>query len=182
MPRGGWRRSTAPLADLIVEDLTGQGITLGSLITKMTIVQLVHYFGCLPCQEWLIELDKARPQFAEFGVDAIAIGGSADYQAKWLRAEKGVATPLFLDPTGAVREKLGIRDLIFGMLSLRGAASYLHAMANGLRLQRPTRDAFRSPGVVILDNEARAIWIFEGTRLGDYPSIPSAIQKIGDLQ
>jgi len=182
MARGGWRRSTTPLSDLVVENPVGQEITLGSLITKMTIVQMVRYFGCLPCQEWLIELDKTRPQLAELGVDAIAIGGSADYQAKWLHSAKGVAMPLLLDPTGAVREELDVRDLTFGMLSPRGAASYLHAVANGFRLQRPTRDAFRSPGVVILDNQARAIWIFEGTRLGDYPSISSVIQKIGDLQ
>ncbi len=182
MPRGGWRRSTTPLSDLVIENLDSQEIPLGSLITKTTIVQMVRYFGCLPCQEWLVELDKTQPQLAELGVDAIAIGGSADYQAKWLRAVKGVTIPLLLDPTGSVREKLAVRDLTFGMLSPRGVASYLHALANGFRMQRPTRDAFRSPGVAIVDNEAKVIWIFEGTRLGDYPSISSVIQKIGDLQ
>jgi hypothetical protein len=27
---------------------------------QFTVVQLVRYFGCLPCQEWLIELDRGR--------------------------------------------------------------------------------------------------------------------------
>lgn len=41
---------------------TSATTTLGEALThQLTIVQLVRYFGSLPCQEWLVELEHRRP-------------------------------------------------------------------------------------------------------------------------
>ncbi len=48
--------------DLQLADPEGRPVTFGeALIADLTVVQLVRYFGCLPCQEWLVELDRAVP-------------------------------------------------------------------------------------------------------------------------
>lgn len=74
------------------------------------------------------------------GVGAVAVGGSADYQAIWLREEKGVQMPLLLDPEHRSREHVGA-DKPPGrrMADPRGAAAY-RTLAHGFRPQTVTRD------------------------------------------
>jgi len=82
--------SVVPL-DLSLSTPDGASVSLGEVLTRpLTVVQLVRYFGCLPCQEWLINLDRVAGELARKEVGAIAIGGSAGYQAVWLREERGV--------------------------------------------------------------------------------------------
>ena len=45
---------------------------------------------------------------SEHGVSVAAVGGSADYQARWLRDEQGVGVPLFLDPDHQFRSAVGL--------------------------------------------------------------------------
>ncbi len=91
------RSASVPL-DLPLHDPAGETVTLGSVLShRLTVVQLVRYFGCLPCQEWLLGLNAAAGRLADRDIGAVAIGGSADYQAIWLRDEKGVRLPLLLD-------------------------------------------------------------------------------------
>jgi hypothetical protein len=77
----------------------------------------VRYFGCLPCQDWLLKLSQATPSLTSLDASAIAVGGSADYQARWLRDEWGVQMPLVLDPQHRFRtaveatKPLGVRML-----------------------------------------------------------------------
>jgi len=86
-------------ADLTVITPEGDPVPVANPVTgRLLVVQLVRYFGCLPCQDWLLQLDQLAPSLSECGVSAAAIGGSADYQARWLRDEQGVGVPLFLDP------------------------------------------------------------------------------------
>jgi hypothetical protein len=132
---------------------------------------MVRYFGCLPCQEWLIELDGLSTHLADLGARVGAVGGSADYQARWLAAERGVSIPLLLDPDQRVRDAVGLqRTLGWRMLDPRGLASYARSVSHGYRPQQITRDTVRSPGVVILDPALVPRWRSEGRRIGDYPS------------
>lgn len=90
--------------DLELRTPAGEPARLGDHLTApVTVVQLVRYFGCLPCQEWLIDLDRAA---AAENLGALAIGGSADYQATWLKEERGVRMPLLLDPDHRFREQV----------------------------------------------------------------------------
>jgi peroxiredoxin len=81
----------------------GTAASLAVFAGPLLVVQLVRYFGCLPCQQGLIDLDRAAHEITLLGAVAVAVGGSADYQARWLRHERGVKIPLLLDPAQRLR-------------------------------------------------------------------------------
>lgn len=147
------------------------------------VVQLVRYFGCLPCQEWLIGLDQLSADLDELGADAAAVGGSADYQAAWLRDERGVTMPLYLDPQHVFRHAVEMeKPLGWRMANPRGAAAYVRSLRHGYAPQKVTKDTVRSPGVVIIDSEHRVVWRYEGTRIGDYPEHSVVLDAVRVLQ
>lgn len=145
-------------------------VRLGDYLTaRGTVVPLVRYFGCLPCQECLVELDRAA---AMEKVGALAVGGSADYPAVWLQQERGVRIPLLLDPEHRFRDYVGAaKSLGRRMADPRGAAAYVRSLRHGFKPQAVTRDTVRSPGVVVLDRDGRVRWRYIGSRIGDYPPI-----------
>lgn len=142
------------------------------LAHDLTVIQLVRYFGCLPCQEWLVELDDISGRLNTRNVGTAAIGGSADYQAKWLRDERGITTPLLVDPHQKFREAIDASaPLGLRMLDPRGAVAYGRSLKHGYRPQSVTKDTVRSPGVVILDRGGDVRWRFIGRRIGHYPTL-----------
>ena len=90
------------LPDDLIPLLTASGrtTTLAVYSGRTLVVQLVRYFGCLPRQEYLRELDRRKAELEAMGAVAVAVGSSADYQSRQLR-ESGIAMPLLLDPDGA---------------------------------------------------------------------------------
>lgn len=177
--------TTSPVpTDLTLTDPDGRLVQLGDLLAgnRFTVVQLVRYFGCLPCQEWCVDLDAQASRLADFGVGAAAVGGSADYQALWLRDEKGVSMPLLLDPGHQFREAVGAAaSLGVRMLNPRGAAAYVGSLRRGYRPQTITRDTVRSPGVVILDGSGSIHWQHIGKRIGDYPRVEQVVAAAASL-
>ena len=166
------------IPDIALLDPAGQSTTLRSYPSPILVVQLVRYFGCLPCQQWLLELDGSAERLARSGAQPVAVGGSADYQARWLRDDKGVRMPLFLDPDQALRDALQIGTLGARLLDPRGLGSYARALRHGLRPQAITRDTVQAPGVVILDRQRTVIWRHVGKRIGDYPPVSSVIEAV----
>ena len=165
--------------DLSLSTPEGAPVDASVLVPEgLVVVQLVRYFGCLPCQDWLLQLDGAAPALAEHGVSVAAIGGSADYQAQWLRDERGVSTPLFLDADHSFRaavsaeKKLGLK-----LLDPKGAAAYGRSLRKGFRPQKITRDTVQAPGVVILDRDLTVQWQHIGQRIGDYPPLAD-VQRV----
>lgn len=151
----------------------GEATPLSTVLDhRLLVVQLVRYFGCLPCQEWLTDLDAASERLAGHDVGVTAIGGSADYQAQWLRDERGVRMPLLLDPDQRFRDAVGAdQPLGIRLLNPRGAAAYARSLRHGFRPQKITRDTVQAPGVVILDRFGNVCWQHVGTRIGDYPDL-----------
>ncbi len=160
-----------------LHDPDGQPVPFSELSADPLVVILVRYFGCLPCQAYLQDVDAARERFpAEARV--VAIGGSADYQARWLRDTQGIDTPLLLDPDQQIRAIAELGDLTRRqLLSPRGAANYVQAMRRGLRPQKITRDTVRSPGVAVFDSDLQVTWTYQGRRLGDYPNVDEVVQQ-----
>lgn len=178
-----------PTAAVVPLDLTlstpeGAPAVLASVLGhRLTVVHLVRYFGCLPCQEWLVGLDRAAAELGRQDVGAIVVGGSAAYQAQWLREEKGVGLPMLLDPEHRFRDHVGASDpLGWRLLDPRGAAAYTRSLVNGFRPQHITRDTVRSPGVVVLDRTGTVRWRHVGTRIGHYPALDdvrAAVNRLG---
>ncbi len=175
--------STVP-PDLTLTDPEGGSVRLGDLLSanRFTVIQLVRYFGCLPCQEWCVELDVQAAGLADSDLGVAAVGGSADYQAQWLRDEKGVSMPLLLDTDHQFREAVGAAaPLGVRMLNPRGAAAYVGSLRRGYRPQAITRDTVRSPGVVILDGSGLIRWQHIGKRIGDYPPVEQVLAAAATL-
>lgn len=177
-------KTTHVPTDLPLADPEGVPVLLREVLAghRLTVIQLVRYFGCLPCQEWCVELDRSSSALEAQGVGVAAVGGSADYQAQWLREEKGVAMPLLLDPEHVFREAVGAAaPLGMRMLNPRGAAAYVGSLRRGYRPQSITRDTVRSPGVVILDAAGELRWQHIGTRIGDYPPVDEVVAAASAL-
>jgi peroxiredoxin len=175
--------TTAPL-DLPLLTADGEATTLGAQLTQpLTIVQLVRYYGCLPCQEWAVEIDKRTDELAARGIGVVAVGGGADYQAQYLRDERGIRLPLLLDPDQGLRDAVGaMKPLVLGMIDPRSGLAYLGAMRRGYRQESlPSKDAVRSPGIVVLDRSGTVVWQHVGTYVGDYPSVDATLATVSAL-
>lgn len=166
-------------AAIELTDPDGSSVRLADLAADPLVVILVRYFGCLPCQAFVQDVDAARDRFAP-GARVVAVGGSADYQAQWLRDTKGVQMPLLLDPDQQVRHLAELGNLSARqMLSPRGGLNYIRAMRRGLRPQKITKDTVRSPGVALLGPDLAVRWTYEGKMLGDYPSVDELLSRAG---
>ncbi len=166
------------ISDIALTDPDGNPATLGEFGADPLVVLLVRYFGCLPCQEFVRDLDGEIDRFP-VGTRVIAVGGSADHQARWLRDTKGVEMPLLLDPDQEVRAVAGVGDLSARqMSSLGGASNYVKSLVRGFRPQVPTVDATKAPGIVVFDSEFNVTWVHHGEMLGDYPSVDDLIDKV----
>ena len=170
--------------DLTLADPDGRPVRLGDLVStnRLTVIQLVRYFGCLPCQEWCVDLDVQVARLSEPAIGAAAIGGSADYQARWLRDEKGVSMPLLLDAGHRFRDAVGAAaPLGVRILNPRGVAAYVGSFRRGYRPQSITRDTVRSPGVVIVDSSGTVRWQHVGKRIGDSPPVARVLDAAAKL-
>ncbi len=73
--------SSGTTASIALADAYGEPTTMGAFHADPLVVILVRYFGCLPCQDFVREVDRSIDRFPE-GSRVIAVGGSADYQAR----------------------------------------------------------------------------------------------------
>ena len=166
------------IAAIALTDPDGNPTTLGEFAADPLVVVLVRYFGCLPCQEFVRDLDAQLDRLPEAS-RVIAVGGSADHQARWLRDTKGVQMPLLLDPDQEVRAVAGVGDLsALQMASVGGATNYVKSLFRGFRPQVPTADATKAPGIVIFDSDFNVTWVHHGEMLGDYPTIDDLINTV----
>ena len=177
----GTSPTTAPLAGIPLATADGDPRTLEAFSSPLLVIQLVRYFGCLPCQEWLVGLDALTDELSALGAQPLAIGGSADYQARWLRDEKGVGMPLLRDPEQRFRDAVGVGRLGARLLDPRGAPSYVRAMRHGYRPQAITKDTVQAPGVVVLDSRRQVAWKHVGQRIGDYPPLPRVLDAVSSI-
>lgn len=166
------------LAGLALADPSGVPVRLADLAGPLLVVQLVRYFSCLSCQEWLVSLNAAARDLQSLGARPLAVGGSADYQARYLRDVRGVRMPLLLDPGQRLRASVGVGNLGARLADSRGLVSYGRSLAHGFRPQRVTRDTVRAPGVVILDRQPSLRWRYAGRRIGDYPPLPVVLDAL----
>jgi len=117
--------------------LTPDGVpaSLADYTGPTLVVQLVRYFGCLPCQVYLRALDRHAAGIAAMGARPLAVGGSADHQARWLH-DSGVAMPLLLDPEQRLRDWVGFGDLTARqILAPRGLRRYAAAVLSGVPIR-----------------------------------------------
>lgn len=168
-------------AEIGLTDPDRKPSALGDFRADLLVVILVRYFGCLPCQHYLRDLDRVQGRLPR-GSRVIAVGGSAAYQARWLRDSKELSIPLLLDPDQRVRAVAGVGNLTAVQLSrVRGWRNYLRAIRKGFWPQVPTADARKAPGIVVFDRDFSTVWVHRGETLGDYPRVDDLLRSIEAL-
>ena len=166
---------TTQISTLTLSSPDGAPINMSDFAGRPVVLQMVRYFGCLPCQAYLHELEANAERFAQFDAQLIAVAGSADYQARWLR-DNGIKTTMLLDPDQLLRKAVGLGKLkVINLASPKGALNYAKSFGRGRRPMRITHDTIQSPGAAILDTSLTKVWSYEGKILGDYPPIDDIV-------
>lgn len=163
------------VADVELRTPTGAPARLSSVLTRRTVVPIVRYYGCMPCRNFLHQLETVRDDLAQGGVDIVGVGRAADYQATDL-GKHGINFPLLLDPDEALYRAIGLgRFPWWKMLAPGTWLRYVRA-AKGARQGRITNHPLQSPGVVILDPDRTAVFVFRGATIGDYPPVTDVVE------
>ena len=159
--------------------------------TGLTLVQLVRYYGCLPCQQTLVSYHDHRRAFEERGVEVVVVGVAATFQARNLRDRHGITFPLLLDPEQRLYRALELRRLRWiDLLRPRTWSRYLPVFVRRYvtrRLDGPAQgrivgDLLQLPGLALLDADGALLWVHRGAVLGDYPPLDEVLRRIDDLR
>ena len=168
------------LANIYVRSAEGEPVRLGDLVDRPTVLVIPRYYGCLPCRDYLHRLSERLDELHSRGAAALGVSVGADYQARWLIDEKGVAFPLLIDPERRVYDALELPRRWWVVLNPRGWWIYLRAILRGNRQGRII-DPIQLPGLAVLDRDARAVWVYRGNALGDYPPIDRVLSELDRL-
>lgn len=173
------RRPTSPgdrLPPVTLTEVGGRPVALDSLVTRPTIVPLVRYYGCMPCQAFLRQLARLQPELDDLGVGVLGVGGAADFQARHLM-DTGVGFPLLLDADHNLYAALDVNRIRWWkLLSLFTWCKYFRA-ARHARQGRITGHVLQAPGLVILDPGLTVRFLYRGQTLGDYPPIAEVVAE-----
>lgn len=157
-----------------LRDVEGEAVGLDDLLDRPLAVPLVRYYGCMPCRDFLVQLDAVRPTLEAAGIGVVGVGGAADYQARHLM-DHGIGFPLLLDPDHSLYAALDVHRIHWTvMLSARTWWKYGRA-ARRARQGRITGHPLQAPGFVILDTDRTVRFLHRGQTLGDYPSIAEVV-------
>ena len=183
--------SPGSLRALELHSLEGSSVSLGSLLLdRPALVVAVRYYGCLPCQHYLVALHDRRAEFAERDIDVIVVGVAADFQAQHLVERYGITFPMLLDPTQNLYKALELPRLrradflrpatwrVYAPLFVR---RYLTRRADGPKQGRITGDPTQLPGLALVGSDVDVRWVHRGKALGDYPSIDDVLARIDQL-
>ena len=127
-------------------------------------------------------MTEARPELEALGAQVVAVGGSADFQARGLR-DAGCPYPLLLDPAQQVRRAVDLGRLSWlQLLSLQGVVNYLRAFRRARPGAIGRAEAALAPGVVITDRDLRVVWVHRGRSFGDYPRIADVLDQLRQMR
>ena len=149
---------------------------LGDAVRRPTIIPIVRYYGCMPCRDFLLALDQLADEADQAGIGIVGVGRAADYQARHLM-ETGIDYDLLLDPEQRLYRALDLRRFPWWkMLDPRTWRNYLRA-ARRARQGRITNHPLQSPGVVVLDEDLRILYLHRGATIGDYPPPTQVLEE-----
>ncbi|MFC4377342.1 redoxin domain-containing protein [Nocardia halotolerans] len=156
------------IGELDLRDADGVPVDLDSLLTSPVVIPMVRYYGCMPCRDYLHQLERLHPEFEAAGVSLVGVGGAADYQARHLM-DNGIGYPLLLDPNHTLYQAVDVHHIAWWqMLSPRTWWKYLSA-ARRARQGRITDHPLQAPGLVIVGQDRTVQMLYRGRTLGDYP-------------
>ncbi|MGQ0618277.1 MAG: redoxin domain-containing protein [Acidimicrobiia bacterium] len=159
---------------LTLRDVDGKPVELDDLLDRPLAIPLVRYYGCMPCRDFLVQLDGERAVLDTAGVGVVGVGGAADYQARHLM-DHGIGFPLLLDPDHTLYEALDVRRIHWWMLLWPVTWWKYFRAARRARQGRITAHPLQAPGFVILDTDRTVRFLRRGRTLGDYPPVSDIV-------
>jgi len=179
-----------PLPGILLKTRDGQHTLLQDhLGERPTVVLAMRYYGCLPCQHYLLALHERRDQFAGRGVDVVVVGVAAGFQADHLASTYGIEFPLLLDPDQNLYRALDIPRLrTVDFLRWRTWTTYLPLFwrryvtrtVDGPKQGRIVGDPAQLPGIAFIENGV-VRWIHRGLALGDYPPVDELLTRLDEV-
>lgn len=165
------------LDDVELRRADGTPVRLSQLVGRTTVIPIVRYYGCMPCRDFLLALERRRSQFDADGISVLGVGRAADYQASHLMAD-GIGYELLLDPDEHLYQALDLRRFPWWrMLDPRTWRNYLRSLRRA-RQGRVTGHPLQSPGVVALDGDLRIRYLHRGATIGDYPPVEQVLAAV----
>jgi peroxiredoxin len=166
--------------DLELATADGDTKSLSELASGPVVIPLVRYYGCMPCRDYLAQLEVARPKIEALGYTVAGVGGAADYQARALMAH-GIGFDLLLDPEHHLYDALSVGHFPWWKMLMPGTwRRYLRA-ARGARQGKITGHPLQSPGLAVLDSDLRIEFVHRGETLGDYPTVESLLEVLAGI-
>ena len=166
-------------SEILLVDTDGLPVRFGDMSGDPLVVVFVRFFGSPSCQAFLTEVgDAVAARRFPPSARVVAIGGTSDENARSLRYDHGVRTPMLLDTEHRVRSLAEVGTLGPRLLDPRGASRYAAAVRCGNRPRRPTRDVTRAPGVAIFDRDRNVAWSYEGSFVGDFPDLDQLLEQV----
>jgi peroxiredoxin len=162
------------LPDITLRNPADDAVQLSDLITRRTVIPVVRYYGCMPCRDYLFQLQEQTELLADADLDVIGIGRAADFQAEWL-GSRGIKFPLLLDPDEAMYDAIDLaRFPWWKMLTWSTGRNYLRA-AKRARQGRMANHPLQRPGLLVLDPGLEVVALHRGETLGDYPPVADVV-------
>ncbi|MBD8507519.1 redoxin domain-containing protein [Hoyosella sp. G463] len=162
---------------ITLRSIDDEPIELDALLTRPTVIVMVRYYGCMPCQAYLKEMSEHLDDFTDAGADVIGVGGAADYQARHL-IENGVRFPLLLDPDLTLYKALDITRIHWWMmLSPETWWRYAKAALKA-RQGKITGHPLQAPGLAILGADGTITLLHRGHTLGHYPPVKDVLAAV----
>lgn len=158
----------------------GDAVPLRDLLDRPVVLPLVRYYGCMPCRDYLYQLNEQAENLDSAGVRVVGVGGAADYQARNLM-QHGIEFPLLLDPGHDLYRALDIQHIHWWMLARLDTWRRYARAARRARQGRMTDHPLQAPGLAIVDTDGRIRFLYRGRTLGDYPPIPDVLTAVRSI-
>lgn len=176
-PRG-YGDAVGNLSDFTMTDPDGVPVRFGDLVDRVTVIDLVRYYGCAPCRAFLGEMVDRGDEIAAMGARRVGIGPHAAYQARSLK-KHGIDFPLLLDPDHHVSKAIEIprQSLLRFVFDVRGWWRWLRALGSA-RQGAITGGWWELPAVIIVDEHCDVVWVHRGRFIGDYPRLDQVLEVV----
>lgn len=125
---------------------------------------------------------EAHPRIAALGVETVAVGTGAAWQAERLM-EDGMPFECLVDPDANLYQALGIGRVGMGeWFRPSTIRRYVAAFRRGGRQGRITGDWRRLSGVAVVSTDRRVRWSYRADGVGDYPAIGDLLDVLDRLR
>jgi hypothetical protein len=126
---------------------------------------------------------EAHPRIREAGVDVIAVGVAAGWQARELmdgaHGRRPMPFPCLVDPRRNLYRALGLgRVPWWHWLTPSLWRSYWHSFRSGARQGKVTGGVDQLPGVAVIRPDRQVRWLHRARAIGDYPPIETVLQVL----